>query len=72
MNTDLGGAGLHNFGEPLDEFVSHIIAKMEESDENLEIGFRMSEGARLASVEKRAGLNDCVYRIHKIFYNFNF
>ena len=34
VNTDLGGAGLHTFGENLDAFSDHVIAKMEESDDN--------------------------------------
>jgi uncharacterized oxidoreductase len=35
VNTDLGGAGLHTFGEPLDEFADHIVSKMVESDDNI-------------------------------------
>ena len=48
-------AGLHTFGENLDEFADHIVGKMEESDSNLEIGFKMSENIRNASAEQRAG-----------------
>ena len=34
VKTDLGGAGLHTFGENLDAFSDHVLAKMEESDDN--------------------------------------
>lgn len=34
VNTDLGGVGLHNFGENLDAFCDHVLGKMEESDSN--------------------------------------
>ncbi len=79
VNTDLGGAGLHTFGENLDAFSDHVIAKMEESDDNTgyqqeadiwilpfqntlylfhfshtEIGYKMSENVRLATVEQKA------------------
>lgn len=49
VNTDLGGAGLHSFGENLDEFANHIMAKLFESDDNVEVGFKMSEKARSSS-----------------------
>lgn len=49
VNTDLGGSGLHTFGENLDEFADHVLAKLEESDENVEFGFKMSERVRNAS-----------------------
>ena len=49
VNTDLGGVGLHTFGENVDEFGDHIFAKLEEGQE--EIGFKMSEGARNAPRE---------------------
>jgi len=80
VNTDLGGAGLHTFGENLDSFCDHVLGKMEESDENngilkfcykykyfnyildnvnfyslTEIGYKMSETMRLATVEQKAG-----------------
>jgi len=34
VNTDLGGPGLHTFGENLDSFCDHVLGKMEESDDN--------------------------------------
>jgi uncharacterized oxidoreductase len=49
VNTDLGGVGLHTAGENLDEYADHVIAKLVESDENVEIGYKMSERARQAS-----------------------
>lgn len=52
VNTDLGGAGLHTFGENLDEFADHIIGKLLENDENVEVGYKMSEKARNASREE--------------------
>lgn len=53
VNTDLGGDGLHTFGENLDEFSDHTMSKMMESDDNLEIGYKMSENLRNASAEER-------------------
>lgn len=49
VNTDLGGAGLHSFGENLDEFADHIMASVFENDECVEVGFKMSEKMRNAS-----------------------
>ena len=54
VDTDLGGVGLHKFGENLDEFADHIFVKLLESDDNVEIGFKMSESLRNASAEQRA------------------
>jgi len=48
VKTDLGGKGLHNFGEDLDEFSDFVLAKLE-SDNNIEIGFKMSEKMMSAS-----------------------
>lgn len=53
VDTDLGGVGLHKFGENLDEFADHIFVKLLESDDNIEIGFKMSESMRNASAEQR-------------------
>ncbi len=50
VNTDLGGVGLHTAGENVDEFADHIFARLEQGD--LEMGFKMSEGARNASREQ--------------------
>ena len=49
VNTDLGGLGLHTFGENLDEFTDHVMSKILESDYNIEIGFKMSENLRNSS-----------------------
>jgi len=53
VNTDLGGVGLHTFGEPLNEFADSVFGKMLESDDNVEIGYKMSESLRTASAEQR-------------------
>lgn len=54
VNTDLGGKGLHTFGENVDEFGDHIFSKLEEGE--TEMGFKMSEGARNASREMINGI----------------
>jgi len=53
VQTDLGGAGLHNFGVPLHEFTDGIMKKIVEGD--LEIGYGFSEKSRNSS---RAELNE--------------
>ena len=45
---------MHTFGEDLNLFSDHILSKMQESDDNLEIGYKMSETMRLATVEQKA------------------
>ncbi|MCC9134804.1 SDR family oxidoreductase [Pontibacter silvestris] len=50
VQTDLGGVGLHTFGEPLDEFADSVIKDIEEG--KLEIGYGSSERARKASREE--------------------
>ena len=50
VNTDLGGKGLHDMGENVDEFSDHVFAKLEQGEK--EIGFKMSDGARNASREQ--------------------
>ncbi|WP_378952313.1 SDR family oxidoreductase [Pelosinus sp. sgz500959] len=47
VNTDLGGVGLHTFGEPLDEFADAVFEGFENGD--LEIGYRSSEKVIRAS-----------------------
>lgn len=46
VNTDLGGKGLHDFGEPLDAYADDALAALEAG--KLEHGYKMSEAARLA------------------------
>jgi len=53
VNTDLGGVGLHTFGEPLDDFADHVIGKLYESDENTEFGYKNSEAWRVAGPQER-------------------
>lgn len=43
VNTDLGGVGLHTFGEPVDAFADGIFEALEEGQE--EIGYGTSEKA---------------------------
>lgn len=52
VNTDLGGKGLHDFGEPVDAYANDAVARLEQGEE--EIGYKMSEGARLADRATRA------------------
>jgi uncharacterized oxidoreductase len=47
VQTDLGGAGLHTFGVPLDEFADAAIQKLEKGEQ--EFGYETSEKARTAS-----------------------
>jgi uncharacterized oxidoreductase len=46
VNTDLGGAGLHTFGEPLDEFADGVMARVDAGE--LEVGYKSSEDRRKA------------------------
>ncbi|QCR21002.1 SDR family oxidoreductase [Pontibacter sp. SGAir0037] len=50
VNTDLGGAGIHTFGAPVDEFADSIMQRIEAGEE--EVGYGRSENARLASREE--------------------
>lgn len=47
VNTDLGGIGLHTFGEPLDDFADAVFKRVECGD--LEIGYQSSEKVIRAS-----------------------
>jgi uncharacterized oxidoreductase len=47
VNTDLGGAGLHNFGVPLNDFADSIVQRLAAGEQ--EIGYGTSEERRLAS-----------------------
>ncbi|WP_224997807.1 SDR family oxidoreductase [Cesiribacter sp. SM1] len=47
VQTDLGGAGIHTFGVPLDEFADSVMQRLEAGE--LEIGYGRSEAARKAS-----------------------
>lgn len=64
VNTDLGGAGLHTFGENLDEFADAMIGKLEESDDNIEFGYKFSETARNASREQINGIFNNMNKSH--------
>lgn len=45
VQTDLGGKGLHDFGEPLDLFADHVMAKLVAGE--LEFGYKSSEDRRI-------------------------
>lgn len=47
VNTDLGGAGLHTFGEPLDAFADGVFAGLARGEQ--EIGYGSSQGRLRAS-----------------------
>lgn len=47
VNTDLGGAGIHTMGVPLDEFADAIMQRL--AGDEVEIGYGRSEKARNAS-----------------------
>lgn len=46
VNTDLGGPGLHTFGEPVDAFVDAVLPRFEAGE--LEVGYAYAEAGRLA------------------------
>ncbi len=50
VNTDLGGAGLHTFGAPLNEFADSVMQRIDQGE--LEVGFGTSEVRRKASREE--------------------
>ena len=50
VQTDLGGAGLHTFGEPLNEFADAVMSRVAAGE--IEIGYGMSEQGRKASREQ--------------------
>ncbi|GAB3829807.1 SDR family oxidoreductase [Pontibacter rugosus] len=50
VDTDLGGAGIHTMGVPVDEFADSIMQRIEAGE--LEVGYGRSEKARLASREE--------------------
>jgi uncharacterized oxidoreductase len=47
VNTDLGGAGLHTFGVPVDAFADSVMARLAAGEQ--EVGYGTSEEARLGS-----------------------
>lgn len=50
VNTDLGGAGLHTWGVPVDEFADGILERLKKGEQ--EIGYGSSERNRTASREE--------------------
>jgi uncharacterized oxidoreductase len=42
VDTDLGGAGLHKFGTPLNEFADDVISKLKKGDNEIAYGFAQS------------------------------
>ncbi|MNS44152.1 putative oxidoreductase [compost metagenome] len=47
VNTDLGGVGLHTYGEPLDAFADEVMTRVDAGE--LEVGYGTSETRRRAS-----------------------
>ena len=47
VNTDLGGPGLHTFGEPVDAFADSVMARLAAGEQ--EVGYGSSEQSRFAS-----------------------
>jgi uncharacterized oxidoreductase len=50
VNTDLGGAGIHTEGVPVDDFANSVMARVAAGE--LEVGYGYSETARHASREQ--------------------
>ena len=59
VNTDLGGPGLHTFGEPLDAFADAVVARMAAGD--VEIGYGSAEDRAKAA---RAAFDGAFERIN--------
>lgn len=62
VQTDLGGPGLHTFGEPLDAFADHVFQKLAEGEN--EFGYKSSESRRTASYEERVRAFEAMHRPH--------
>ncbi len=60
VNTDLGGAGLHTFGVPVDEFADAVMAGLRKGDAEIAYGF--AQQARSAS---REGLDEIFQRLNQ-------
>ncbi|QHL87606.1 SDR family NAD(P)-dependent oxidoreductase [Nibribacter ruber] len=56
VNTDLGGVGLHNFGEPLDAFADSVMQRLDQGE--LEVGYASSEERRLASRQENDAFSE--------------
>jgi uncharacterized oxidoreductase len=59
VQTDLGGAGLHTFGVPVDEFADAVMQNLEKGE--MEFGYGTSEKARIASSAER---NEIFIKLH--------
>jgi uncharacterized oxidoreductase len=60
VNTDLGGAGLHTFGVPVDEFADAVMAGIRKGDVEVAYGF-----AQQSSRASRAELNEIFQRMNQ-------
>jgi uncharacterized oxidoreductase len=60
VNTDLGGAGVHAFGVPLDEYGDAVFQALQ--GDALEFGYGFSEKARLAS---RSEIDEILERMNR-------
>lgn len=54
VDTDLGGAGLHTFGVPVDEFADAVMSRLQEGD--LEVAYGFAQQASRASREELAAI----------------
>lgn len=59
VQTDLGGVGLHTFGEPLDAFADHVMTKLVAGD--LEFGYKSSQDRLTANYEERQAAFDAMH-----------
>eukprot|EP00835_Amoeboradix_gromovi_P002500 NODE_143_length_17796_cov_0.252020.p8 type:complete len:237 gc:universal NODE_143_length_17796_cov_0.252020:9204-8494(-) len=60
VDTDLGGPGKHTFGVKVSDFIQSTMPRIENGE--LEVGYQMSEMARLAS---RQELDNLFVRLHE-------
>ncbi|GAA4313132.1 SDR family oxidoreductase [Nibribacter koreensis] len=56
VNTDLGGVGLHTFGEPVDAFADSVMQRLDQGE--LEVGYGNSEQRRLASRQENDAFSE--------------
>jgi uncharacterized oxidoreductase len=54
VNTDLGGKGLHDFGEPVDAYADDVFVNLEAG--KLQFGYKFSEAARTADRSARQAI----------------
>ena len=60
VQTDLGGVGLHTFGEPLDAFADHVMERLAAGD--MEFGYKSSQDRLTAGYEERQAAFEAMHR----------